>query len=310
MKRISLLTLFLTIFFCFQVAAISQDLSTNIMRRVNAANLDLDKAEEQIRTGKAEHAPAKLKSAQAEYDNIFNYYNGTFDPDHPTLVKLKERINKISNQLSEGSNQESKAADAAVKPQTNGEEDLSANIRRRIDAADRQLVWVNQGAAKGNRAIGALDAARKEYKNIFEYYKGSFDPGHPDIVALKDRIDAAEQAMNAGFARKNTNAPLETNPAAVENLPKQMGEDLVSIAGALRSMENRLDTAGKSSNPGSYVYGVKDDLSIASGKFKRFNEKYKGQFDSQHVAYLQVESRLKKGREAVSALEKRAGSSE
>ena len=70
MKRIPLLVLFLTIFFFNQGKANSQDLSANIMRRVNAANLDLDKAEEQIRTGKAEHAPAKLKSAQAEYDNI------------------------------------------------------------------------------------------------------------------------------------------------------------------------------------------------------------------------------------------------
>ena len=113
--------------------------------------------------------------------------------------------------------------------------------------------------------------------------------------------------MNAGFAKKNATAPLESNSAAVENLPKQMGEDLIDIASSLRTLENRLDTAGKSSNPGSYVYGVKDDLKIVSSKFDRFNANYKGQYDPEHVAYRQVKSRLKEGRNAVSKLENEKG---
>ena len=326
MKHISLLALFLIIFFINQGEALSQDLSANIMRRVNAANLELDKAEEQLRTGKAEHVPAKLKSAQAEYDNIFNYYKGSFNPDHPVLVKLKDRIQKITEQLSAGTEQNSenntnvsteKVSQSKMKTvsdnqaaKSKGTGELSANIRRRIDAADRQLVWVTQGAAKGERAIGALNSAKGEYKNIFEYYKGSFDPNHPDIVALKKRIDDAEQAMNEGFARKNATAPLESNSAAVEDLPEKMGEDLISIAGALYTLEHRLETAGKSGNPGSYLYGVKDDLNFAIGKFNRFNETYKGQFDPDHVAYIQIEKRIKEGQEAVSKMETEFGSTE
>jgi len=324
MRSIKLTAMILTLLIFNFGTALSQDLSANIMRRVNAANLDLDKAEEQIRTGRSEHAPAKLKSAQQEYDNIFNYYKGTFDGAHPTLVELKERIESITNQLSKGTKEESQS-EQTVSPQKNlkakkitkidnpvkqkkAPAELSANISRRIDEADRQLVWVNQGAAKGERAMGSLNKAKGELKKIFEYYKGSFDPNHPNIVALKNRIDAAEQAMNAGFAKKNASAPLESNSGAVEDLPEKMGEDLISIAGALRSLENRLDTAGKSNNPSSYVYGVKDDLKIASGKFDRFNSSYKGQFDPNHVAYLQVLKRIKNGQEAVSALEAKAGS--
>ena len=316
-----LLLSFALIGFCMA----QSDLSANIVRRVNAANLELDKAEEQIRTGKSEHAPAKLKSAQAEYDNIFNYYKGSFDPSHPTLVELKRRMEKITNQLSAGTSQTSqtiattpkvkapnaKASAMKVKPETQKkvQANLSANIRRRIDAADRHLVWVNQGAAKGERAMGELNSAKGEYKKIFEYYKGSFDPEHSDIVALKNRINAAEQSMNAGFAKKNATAPIESNSGAVEDLPTKMGEDLISIAGALRTLENRLDTADKSGNPGSYVYGVNDDLNIALGKFNRFNTTYKGQFDPNHVAYRQVKTRIEKGRDAAAALEKRDGSS-
>ena len=321
MKHKSLLVLLLTVVMFGQGVAQS-DLSANIMRRVNAANLDLDKAEEQIRTGKSEHAPSKLKAAQTEYDNIFNYYKGSFDPNHPTLVQLKKRMEKITNQLKAGNGPASqtpssvpkvkvpqtKSVATTVKPakQKNVKGDLSAIIHRRIDAADRHLVWVNQGAAKGERAMGELNSAKGEYEKIFEYYKGSFVPEHSDIVALKNRIDAADQAMNEGFAKKNATAPIESNSGAVEDLPTKMGEDLISIAGALRTLENRLDTAGKSGNPGSYMYGVNDDLNIALGKFNRFNTTYKGQFDLNHVAYRQVETRIKKGREAVSALEARA----
>ena len=117
MKHTLLLTLLFTILVFNFGEALSQDLSANIMRRVNAANLELDKAEEQIRTGKSELAPAKLKTAQTEYDNIFNYYKGSFDPDHPTLIKLKERIEKIKKQLSEGSAQAAQTSD----PVTTGE---------------------------------------------------------------------------------------------------------------------------------------------------------------------------------------------
>jgi hypothetical protein len=303
-KYISFLILLLTVLIFSQGVAQS-DLSANIMRRVNAANLELDKAEEQIRTGKSEHTPAKLKSVRGEYDNIFNYYKGSFDPNHPTLVKLKNRMDKIGAQLSAGTSG-TEASTTTMTVNQSKKTDLSANIRRRIDASDRHLVWVNQGAAKGERAMGELNSAKGEYEKIFEYYKGSFDPEHSDIVALKNRIDAAEQAMNAGFAKKNATAPIESNSGAVEDLPEKMGEDLISIAGALRTLENRLDTADKSSNPGSYVYGVNDDLNIALGKFNRFNTTYKGQFDRNHVAYRQVETRIKKDREAVSALEARA----
>lgn len=304
MKYKSLLVLQLTFFIVSQGLAQS-DLSANIMRRVNAANLELDQAEEQIRTGKSEHVPYKLKGARQEYENIFNYYKGAFDPNHPTLVKLKNRMEKIEAQLS-GKSDEANAVNQVKTTSRNNA--LSANILRRIDAAERQLIWVNQRAAKGERDLGSLNAAKGEYKNIFEFYKGSFDPNHPDIIALKNRIDAAEQAMNVGFKKKNATALLESNPAAVEDLPEKMGNDLVDIARSLYSLEHRLDTASKSSFPGSYVYGVNDDLNIVLGKFKRFNLTYGGKFDHNHVAYQQILKRIERGKKDKIALEKRAGS--
>jgi hypothetical protein len=325
MKSISVLALILTIFLISPVTGFSQDLSSNIMRRVDAANLELDTAEAQIQTGKAEFAPSKIKSAQAEYENIFNYYGGSFDPNHPTLVTLENRIKTLTRQAEE-------AADKAAQAQTTMQEtekeptvskpaqkntpenlegkssELSANIRRRIDQADRLLAEVRKRSeTKGDRSIDTLNQAKREYQNIFEYYQGSFDPNHPDIIALQKRIAETEEIMNAGFAAKNATAPLENNSEAVEDLPADMGNDLVDIARSLYTLEDRLDTASNSGSTGSYVAGVTDDLAIAEGQFSRFNAKYGSRIDPGHVAYAQVESRLRNDRQAVNDLKQKAG---
>ncbi len=306
MKRFPMITPFLVMLVLNLNTAFTQDLNSDIIHRVNAANLELDKAEEQIRTGKAELAPYKLKGAQKEYNNIFNYYKGSFDPNHPTLLKLKERIERISRQLSQGTKKIPKTP--VQKLSADEQRDIRADIHRRIDATDRELVRVNQAAVKGERAMGSLEAAKRQYKNIFTYYKGKFDPADPEVAALKKRIDDAEQAMNIGSAKKNITAPLESNSGAVEDLPKNMGQDLISVSLSLRSLEDRLDTANNSGFPDSYLYGLEYDLHSASDKFKRFNESYKGRFDSNHAAYKQVEKRLKEDRAAVSAFEAKFGS--
>ncbi len=280
-------------------AALSDELSSNIMRRVNAANEYLDKAEEQIKSGRAEMAPRKLKSARTEYDNIFQYYGGSFDPEHPTLKSLKKRIDQIETQLS------APAPTSAFKTESvpKGQVELSANIRRRIDSADRQLEWVNKSIAKGTDDPGALQSAKNEYDHIFEYYKGSFDPNHPDLVALKGRIDAAEKASNQAVATTNQSAPLEQNHRAVDDLPSPMGKDLIGVANSLFPLENRLETANSSQNPGSYLQGLNMDLTALEEKFSKFNTTYEGQLPAGHPSYIQVQNRVQANQDAVASLE-------
>jgi len=75
----------------------AQDLDANIQRRVNAITLDLDKAEALIRKGSADLAQRYIVGARKEYAKIFEYYPGQFDPDHPTLVALKKRIEDLAD---------------------------------------------------------------------------------------------------------------------------------------------------------------------------------------------------------------------
>ena len=87
MKQISIAILLLIFFVFNQGAVFSADLDSNVMRRIDAANQELDQAEEHIRNSCFDHAPGKLKSAKAEYENILNYYDGTCDQNDPTEPK-------------------------------------------------------------------------------------------------------------------------------------------------------------------------------------------------------------------------------
>ena len=187
-------------------------------------------------------------------------------------------------------------------PMNAGSAELNADITRRINSADRALEWVNKAIAQGKTDEHSLAQAQDEYDKIFQYYGGSFAPDNPQLAALKNRIDTARQAMGAAGKQKNIATPIEENQQAVADLPRQVGDDLVAVASALWTLENRLATAEASNTPSSYLAGVNNDLSIAKDKFNRFNSQHKGSFSTSHPAYLQVTSRLKKDAAAGAAL--------
>lgn len=276
----------------------AQELSANIQRRVNAATLDLDKAEDLIRRDRAELSTKHVKGAKKEYDNIFSYYSGSFDPNHPTLVALKRRIAELTTRGEQGQAASKEPAPAKSAGQS---KELSANIRRRMDAIERQLVWVDQAIAKGGDASGPLGAARREWDNILNYYRGTFDPNHAELIALKTRIDEAEKAMNAGVAATARATPVESR-MSIEGMPGEMGSHLKQVGGSLHTLENRLVTAYKGSNAPSYYPGVKSDLEIAENQFAQFNGRYAGKYDPGHEAYVRVTRRLEKARANVDKL--------
>lgn len=84
-------------FFCITLSIISQswaaDLSSNIMRRVNTINIELEKAEDAVKRNHSSAFQSYIKSAEKEYDTIFKYYPGQADPNHPILKGIKKRIN-------------------------------------------------------------------------------------------------------------------------------------------------------------------------------------------------------------------------
>lgn len=321
MKHSLLAALFITAYLgAFGVSA-ANELSSNIMRRVNTANQSLDKVAEMIESGKADLTGSELKNAQQEYDNIHQYYGGTFDPKNPTLVKLKGRIDELTAkaQGAQEAPAKAKALAPAAKIEAKGEpaaapataqqsspsKELSSNIRRRMKTIEGQLKTVEKLTAKGQDASVSIATARQEFKNIHDYYKGSFDPNDPELVALEARIDAAEKAMRSAVAAKDKATAVESR-MEITGMPGQMGEHLMEVGRDLLNMEQRLDTAYKGNSPGTYYTGAKNDLDYAEKKLAEFNDRYAGKYDPEHEAYVQVTQRIENGRLAVAKL-KQAG---
>jgi hypothetical protein len=91
--------LFLGIFFIISLlilnVALAEELSPNIIRRVNAVTLELDKAEEALNRKHSAAFQDYMKGAEKEYDIIYEYYPGKADPNHPVLSELENRINEL-----------------------------------------------------------------------------------------------------------------------------------------------------------------------------------------------------------------------
>lgn len=71
------------------------DLGPNIMRRVNAIVVELDKAEDALKRQHMEAFQGYIKGAEKEYAKIFEYYPDKADPEHPTLAELKKRMDSL-----------------------------------------------------------------------------------------------------------------------------------------------------------------------------------------------------------------------
>ena len=69
-----------------------------------------------------------------------------------------------------------------------------------MNTIEGQLSIVEKLTAKGQDASVSIATARQEFKNIHDYYKGSFDPNHPELVALEARIDQAEKGMKSAVS--------------------------------------------------------------------------------------------------------------
>jgi len=208
------LTITLFVFLTFNAQEVfAQDLSANILRIVDSTNQYLDKAEKQIENGKPEWARPRLKAARRQ----FNIMRDSLRSDHPILLKMKGRITKIDSVLEAAS---VKSKNTPKNTETATKMELAADALRSIKAADRKLIWVKLKGYKGTRARKDLESAKSEYENIFKYQKGRYNPDHPQIIALKKRIDEADQAMKAKSANKDGRIPAQKDSSAVKDLPE------------------------------------------------------------------------------------------
>lgn len=325
MKHFSIVVLFFVLVMQMGTA-LSAELSSNIMRRVNAANLSLDKVDVMIKENRAEHSGRHLRSAQLEYDNIYKYYGTSFDHEHPTLVALKARIETLSARAENAKNKPAAVSTQSgpvvsqpvVKSQitptkTDESKQLLSNVRRLIGITNGMLDQVNKDIAKGHKTDYNLERAKSEYAKIFKRYTGMFDPEHPDVLALKARIDKVEQEAEAASMARMGTKPVESGHTIV-GMSQPMGKQLRQIGVHLATLDRVLADARKAEasaarhSSGSARLSplanqaplVKREAEKINSLFATFNQDFADQYKANHPAYVQVSNRVTKANKDVS----------
>lgn len=169
---------------------LAQALDSRVERRVEQVSKTLDRAAGALEQGKTSQAERALAQAQKDYDKIFEFYGGKFDPEHPKIVALKQRIDALGAKV--GAPAEAAKPAAPAVPATARPQGLPDAVMRRVDQANGTLDQAEDRLAKGDGkgAERFVAQAQGQYDKLFQYYKDKFDPDDAAVVALQQRIDA------------------------------------------------------------------------------------------------------------------------
>ena len=150
---------------------------------------------------------------------------------------------------------------------------------------------------------------------IFERYSGMFDPNHPDIIAVKARIDAAERSVGAAAKAEMASTPVESLGQIV-GMPPPMARSLKDVGVHLSFLAGKLDNARKAeasaarrdpnlpklSPLAENAPVVEREWETVERLFNAFNRDFAGSYDPQNEAYVQVKARVAKARQDMAKL--------
>ncbi len=144
---------------------------------------------------------------------------------------------------------------------------------------------------------GALDSAEYAYKQIHDYYGGTFDPDHPDFAKLTKRLEAARAAYAAEESGKTAPATAAETPAGPEKLDGRVVNCLKKANASIDKVEKTAGNAG----PGAAKV-AEADLEAAEREHAAITEYYGGKFDPTHSDYVDSLNRLASARDLVAKL--------
>lgn len=201
MKKTFLVLIGLLIFGFAQAA---DKLDSKIVYKMDKVTSSLNSAEKSFDGNKQKQAKKNLNSAQKEMKKIFSWYKGKFDPNHPDIVALQNRISAVGAKINGTKPMPVVKAKSAV-PVPNKSTKLNSKITRKMETVIKHLDSAEQyiSVSSQKQAKRSIELAKREMKNIFSWYKGKFDPNNPEIVALQNRIKSASMNLGKGKSAPN-----------------------------------------------------------------------------------------------------------
>jgi hypothetical protein len=202
----------------------------------------LEKAEKLADQGDLPNATVYLEEARKEWDTIHKDFKGKFNEDHPDIVAVRKQLQAVTAKVAgaaepdkDDSAEPVKTADSSVTgelPSTMVYE--MKQFGPVLDDVESCIKSMELDAARQN-----LQSAQHEWDTKKKWNKGTFDPKHPDVVALDNRFAEVTKKVNQLEARAGTAA--ENLPAALEAVTensKRLYETYDKARSAIRNLSS------------------------------------------------------------------------
>ncbi|MCP4294271.1 MAG: hypothetical protein GY786_01550 [Proteobacteria bacterium] len=246
----------------------------------------LDSAEKSIDSNKQKQAKKDLSSARKEMKKIFSWYKGKFDPSHPDIVALQNRISAVATKIT-GVKQAPVRNVKSKAPVTNTSTKLDSKVLRKmktvtdhLDAAE-QFISVNSQ----NQAKQSVKAAKRELKNIFSWYKGKFDPNHPDIVALQNRVDT----VFSNLGKRNSSSGKQTSSST--SVKTNSGKLSRNVLYSIKKIDKAFGDIQSQLNKKQYK-NAERNLAKARKIYHQMLKKYKNEISTSHSEAKRITKKL------------------
>jgi len=251
--RISLLVAFVVAAYCPAVCD-AQKLDGRVAYSLGKIGPALDKAEKLLDQGDPRNAEAYFDTAQTEWEGIHRDFKDLFDPNHPDIVATRKRLEAVSARLKSPVTEDEGAPTAqpdddagAAKPPPAAMAYVMKQIHAGLDAAEKSVA-----ANDLRQAEASFDGAEARWKSQQEWNVGQYDPQHPDVVALVEklnRVGASVRGLGAEAADAAEQLPLVL--AAITQSVEMLQEAHDRARARIRRISSLL---------GDYDRGMEDDF--------------------------------------------------
>jgi len=221
---------------------------------LRTVNEKLDKAEKLLRAGDAKQAGVYVEAAEVPWNAIHKDYKDRFDPNHPEIVAAKKRMAALRARIDTDGTAVTPPPDPTT-PKPGTSEQLDARIAYSLKGITRGLDSAEQALAQQNleAARTGLGGAETKWKQIEKDFAGQYDPKHPQVVAMLDRMGALKGRVSGLGGKADAMAKV---------LPVVLGS-IIENGGKLDEAIQRAERAfrGFSSLRGDYENGREQNLS-------------------------------------------------
>jgi len=188
--------------------------------------------------------------AAAEVLNESRFYAAESERQKAKIAESESRLADFKQQNFDRL-PESTQANLSVRTMTNQE---LTGVERDLRAQEQNRTFIQQQLQQA-RAAGVNQDTLRSLENEYQKKAAVYDPNHPDMIALRQQIDAMRSGSLAGGTSSNLEAQLAIEEAHLVEMRQRYSEDHPDVKRLERTIENQKArlAAGEKDDPHNTV---------------------------------------------------------